>query len=298
MAPPTPLHGRGVLGIGLAALSAAAFTATTIATVRAYEGGAEPLAAITIRFAGAVVVLFAMLRLSGASMRLPLSARLSAFGLGGVLAAQSWCLYNSFAHIAVGLTFTIFYVYPMLVAAIAVSTGQARLTPVLAAALAAAFCGLVLVFDATGAGVDPYGAGLAVGASLAWTCVIVASARMMRERDPRPLMFHMQAAAGAVYVVVCLADGDVALPETAAGWAGYAALPVFYSVATLCFFGAVAAAGSIRSSLVMNLEPVFTIAAGFLILGQALTGTQLLGAALVIAAVVAVRARTAETGGS
>ena len=44
----------------------------------------------------------------------------------------------------------------------------------------------------------------------------------------------------------------------------------------------------------MNLEPVFTIAAGFLILGQVLTPVQLLGAALVIGAVLAVRIEKAR----
>lgn len=44
-----------------------------------------------------------------------------------------------------------------------------------------------------------------------------------------------------------------------------------------------------RSSLVMNLEPVASILFGFLLLGQILTPIQLSGAAIVIAAVVAVK---------
>ena len=95
-------------------------------------------------------------------------------------------------------------------------------------------------------------------------------------------------------MVICLIEGDVSLPQTTKGWAGLISLPIFYAASTLGFFGAIAMIGSIRAALLMNLEPVFTIAAGFLILGQVLTPLQLAGAALVIGAVLAVRIEKAR----
>ncbi len=289
-------HGRVLLGIALAVVSASAFTASTVATVWSYDGGAEPLAAITIRFAGAIVVLVALMKAFGVPLGLPPRRRYLALGLGCILSIQSWCLYNSFFHIPVGLTFTIFYVYPILVTMIAIGFGQDRLTVAVAAALAIAFCGLILVFNVTGEGMDPLGAGLAIGASVAWSIVMVASARVMRGHDARSVTLHMQVSAGVIYAAICLIDGAVVLPETAKGWTGYLALPVFYAAATVCLFASIARIGSVRAALVMNLEPVFTIAAGFLLLGQGLSGQQLLGAALVIAAVFAVRLRRPEPG--
>ena len=172
---------------------------------------------------------------------------------------------------------------------IAIAIGQDRMTPAIALALIAAFGGLVLVFNLDGAGMNLFGAGLALGAACTWAVVAVTSARLMREQDPRPLTLHMQVAAGTIYILVCILEGGVDLPVTTKGWIGYVALPVFYAISTVCFFAAISMIGSIRAALIMNLEPVFTITAGFLILGQTLTPLQLVGAALVIAAVFTVR---------
>ena len=105
---------RGLIGIGLAVLSSASFTVSTVAAVWSYEGGGEPLAAITIRFAGAIVVLISVMKLLGIPFWLPRRQRMLSLGLGCLLSLQSYCLYNSFAQIPVGLTFSIFYIYPML----------------------------------------------------------------------------------------------------------------------------------------------------------------------------------------
>lgn len=292
--PTDPVRRRGLIGIGLAVLASASFTVSTVVTVWSYDGGGEPLAAITIRFAGAIIVLASVMKLIGIPFRLPPRQRILSLGLGCLLSVHAYCLYNSFAQIPVGLTFSIFYIYPMLVTLIAIGIGQDRMTPAIAMALAAAFAGLVLVFNVTGEGMSLLGAGLALGASLTWSVIIVASARLMREQDPRTLTLHMQISAGTIYILIWLIDGDVALPQTAKGWIGYVALPIFYAVSIVCFFGAISMIGSIRAALIMNIEPVFTITAGFLVLGQTLTRMQLLGAALVIAAVFAVRLKTSE----
>ena len=69
----------------------------------------------------------------------------------------------------------------------------------------------------------------------------------------------------------------------------FAFVPLFYCIAVIGVFYAIGSIGSVRMSLIMNLEPVAAIVFGFVLLGQHLDGPQLLGAALVIGAVVAVR---------
>ena len=83
--------------------------------------------------------------------------------------------------------------------------------------------------------------------------------------------------------------GDVSFPRTTGGWIAYAVMPVFYTIAVTAFFAAVAVIGSVRASLFMNFEPIATITIGFLVLDQVLTGQQLLGASLVVGAIVAMR---------
>jgi drug/metabolite transporter (DMT)-like permease len=64
---------------------------------------------------------------------------------------------------------------------------------------------------------------------------------------------------------------------------------VFYTIAVASFFAGIAMIGGVRTSLVMNLEPIASIALGFILLSQVLSERQLLGAALVILAVTAVK---------
>ena len=291
-----PARRRGLVGIALAVAAALTFTASTVAAVFSYEGGGEPLAAISSRYIGAMLVFLPLLYFSGTGFTLPRRERLISLALGGLAAIQAYCLYTSIAHIAVGVTFAIFYIYPILVALIAIAFRQDRITPAIVVGLVAAFAGLMLVFDVTGEESNLWGSLLAIGAAISWSIIAVASGGVMRTQDPRLFTFHLQISAGLIYLVICLIAGDVALPQTAKGWAGLVTLPLFYAVSMLGYFGAIALIGSIRASLLMNLEPVFTIAAGFLILGQVLTPLQLAGAVLVIAAVLAVRIEKARPG--
>ena len=83
------------------------------------------------------------------------------------------------------------------------------------------------------------------------------------------------------------------MPATREGWIAFTAVPVVYSVGLICFFIAVGAMGAVRASLFMNLEPIAAIILGFTLLGQVLTPLQLLGAGLVVSAIIAGRWSTA-----
>ena len=284
-----PVRRRGLIGVALAVGATLTFTASTVGAVFSYEGGGEPLAAISSRYIGAMLVFIPLLHFSGIGFALPRRERAISLALAALAAVQAYCLYNSIAHIAVGLTFAIFYIYPILVALIAIGFRQDRITPAIVVGLVVAFAGLMLVFDVSGEESNLWGSLLAIGAAISWSIITVGSSGVMRTQDPRLFTFYLQLSAGVIYLAICLIVGDVDLPRTAKGWAGLISLPLFYAVSTLGFFGAIAMIGSIRAALLMNLEPVFTIAAGFLILGQVLTPLQLAGAALVIGAVLAVR---------
>ena len=280
-------------GVCLVVLCAVAFPASSVTAVIAYEGGdgANPLAVIVIRFAGAIGVVCLLLKATGAPMRLPTPERNRALVLGILVAAHSWFLYVSFETLAVGLVMVIFYVYPLLVGVVTAITGEERMTARLAGALCTAFAGMVLVFDVTGDGLDAKGALHAAGAAVVWTALTILMARLIRGRDPRPFTLHSQLSAAAIFVAICLVSGEVELPETQYGWIGFAALPALYAVAVICFFAGIATIGPVRTPLLMNLEAVVSIVFGYLILDQALTDMQLAGAGLVILAIVAVRWR-------
>ncbi len=304
---------RLLAGAGLALLSSLAFAALTVSAVLAYREGADPMAAVIIRFPGAIVVLMALLLISGKTMRLGRRDTLVCWGLGILVGAQSFTLYKSFELIPVALTMVIFYVYPLIVSVVAGITGKDRITLPLAVALIVAFVGLCTVFLISGSGppalvplgaifslrfwlslVDvaramSWGELYAALSALSWAALTLLSVRVMRECDPRAASLNMQFSATAIFLVIWLIAGEVAVPSNPFGWGALLAMPVFYAVAITAYFGAVAVAGSVRASFLMNVEPIFTITLGFVVLGQTLTSGQLAGAALVIGAIFAVK---------
>jgi drug/metabolite transporter (DMT)-like permease len=129
----------------------------------------------------------------------------------------------------------------------------------------------------------------AAAAALIMTCVILISGRLLRTDNVRAVTLHMHISGSLMFVVISLIVGDFLLPQTDRGWVGIIAVPVFYTIAVATFFAGIAWIGGVRTSLVMNLEPIASIALGSILLSQFLSDRQLIGAALVIAAVTAVK---------
>ena len=275
-------------GVAMALAAASLLALASVAAVIAYGAGAEPLSVAGVRFAGPVLLLYLLLRLTGGPIRLGRRDRGAALALGAVQAAQSYCLYASFEHIPVGLAMILFYVYPFLVGLLAGVIGQDRPTRTLAAGLVLAFVGLSLILNVTGEGLNRTGALFALLAALCWTAVVVASTWLIRGGDSRPVTLHVQASAQILFLAVLAAAGDVRFPATVEGWAAFGLVPLLYGVAMASFFAAATAIGSIRASLVMNFEIVAAVVLGYLVLGQTLTPLQLVGGAFVILALVAV----------
>jgi drug/metabolite transporter (DMT)-like permease len=294
------LDRRFLAGAGMALVASMGFSALTIVAVLTFREGTSPLAAVIIRFPGAIIVLAVILLASGVSMRVPRRETWMCCGLGVLLGAQSYTLYRSFELIPVGLTMTIFYVYPLIVGVVAGVTGQDRISRALGFALVIAFAGLVLVFNVSGAAMAGEGALHAVLSALFWAALTLLSVKVMRNCDPRAASLNMQVSAAAIFIAIWLVSGGVTLPRTAFGWVTFLAMPVCYAIAITTFFAAISLIGSVRASLIMNIEPITTIALGFVVLGQVLTPWQLTGAALVIGAIFALKwdadRRAVETG--
>lgn len=182
------------------------------------------------------------------------------------------------------------YLYPLLIAVSVHVMGRERVSRVLALSLVGAFIGLTLALDVGGNGLNTLWIVLSVTSAVTFTIIAVTIQPMIaRAGDSRPINLHMHISALATFVAIDLALGEFALPAGAAGWTAFAAVPVLYAIATTSFFMAIGYLGPMRSSLVIKLEPVASILFGFLLLGQILTPIQLGGAAIVIAAVVAVK---------
>ena len=270
-------------------VAALAFATNNAFAVVSYQGGVTPLTLITVRMIFTLAALTVLMKISGLVIALPKRERRAALGLGILNAVMAFCLMSAFDYIDVGLAILVFYLYPVFTGLGAWLTRQETLNRGIVIGLVGSFAGLALALRVTGEAGNLLGIALAGAAALLMTGVILLSARLMQTDNVRAVTLHMHISGAALFVILSAATGDFSLPGSTMGWIGFSAVPLAYTIAVAAFFAGITRIGGVRASLVMNLEPIASIALGFILLGQVLSPQQLLGAAVVIGAVTAVK---------
>lgn len=281
-------------GIVLAGAAAISFAANTATSPIATEGGSNVLTFLAVRSVAAALLVLTLLVWTRSSLRLTPRRRWAAVGVGTILACYSVALLSAIQFIPIALAVLIFYTFPILTTLFLWIRGRERATWTAGAALLVAFVGLVLALDLGDPALDLRGIGLAGLSALGITTVVLLNSRLVGGGDSRPITLHMLSAASIVFIVVTALLGEFALPETARGWWAFSIGPLFYAFAIVTLFIAMSILGPIRTAMTMNLEPVSSMVFGFLLLSQALDGLQIVGAALVIIAVLAIQRAKGE----
>jgi drug/metabolite transporter (DMT)-like permease len=265
-----------------------------ITSALALEAGATPLAVVTVRTAATVGLLLAWLRYTGVPLRADRRDLACAAAVAVPLAVNNYMLNAALALIPVPLAVLIFYLWPAISTVASWTLGRDRFRARSALGLAAAFAGVALALNVEFTAAQGRGVALAAGAAVTWSVAFILMGQLFEGRDTRPATFHATAIALTAFVLACVVTREVALPRTAAGWMGLAAVGFFYSFALIGLFAATARIGPMRAGFYMNFEPVASVLLAALILGQKLAPVQLAGAALVIGALFLFRSARAS----
>jgi len=260
-----------------------------------YDAGSNPLTVIALRYPAVILMIWGFLRLSGRTTGLPTRSRLRSYAVGLVYFGGTSCYLASILFLPVSLAVLVFYTYPLMTVAFE-SVLQRRLPrPLEAVAFLAAFAGLALALEVSFASLDPRGIAFALVGAAGASASFVWAGRTLAAEDMTVVTFHMSVCGAVVAAVLVLASGTFALPSAdLAGWAPLAGTIFCFSVAFLAMFTGVKLIGALRTSMIMNLEPIATIALAVLLLGERLTPQQLAGGALVIGAVLATQVRVQQ----
>jgi len=200
---------------------------------------------------------------------------------GIVLAMMNLFFYGALARIPIGVTVTIEFIGPLMLAT-ALSHRRKDLLAVMGAAV-----GVVLISglsDTSWAGTDLAGLGLALAAGAAWAAYVVFSGRTgARFAQLDGLAIAMTIAAALVAPFGLVMAGS-ALWTTDALWRG-AAIALLSSVLPYSLeLIALRRFATHVFGILLSLEPAVAALAGLVVLGQRLTALQLAGMACVVAA--------------
>jgi len=98
-------------------------------------------------------------------------------------------------------------------------------------------------------------------------------------------------ASALVCGALLLFHGAIDLPVTTRGWVGVAGNAVAYTVGLSCLFAAIQRLGAVTTAVAGNLEPVVSVALAAVVLGEALSGIQLVGGVVVLAGIALAQSR-------
>jgi drug/metabolite transporter (DMT)-like permease len=295
------LRAMPLAGIAFCLMSAAGFGAMGIFGKLAYEQGVTVGTLLSVRFALAALLFWALCAVSGRlpSVRsLPRRDVVVALSLGAVgYAAQAGAYFAALERLDASLLSLLLYTFPVMVALAAAALGRERLTRRVAVALAIAFLGGVLVLGGAPSGaLDPLGTTLSLTAAVVYSAYILSSSGISARLDPLVLSTLVTTGAAFTLTLAGALDGDLAISAIASpGWLWLAAIALVSTVGAITlFFAGLSVVGPTRASIVSTFEPVTAITLAALVFGESLSPIQLSGGLLVLGAVVVLAARRAE----
>jgi drug/metabolite transporter (DMT)-like permease len=294
-------------GIALVVISAIAFGSGGLFARPVYATGVDWLTLMAWRFgiAGALAwaLLLAQPRARRALRALPRRALLVSIGLGVWYVTNTATYYAGIATVPLGLAALIVYIYPPVVAVLALRLGRPLEGRRAWTALAIALLGVALALGGIDAATAPpiEGLLLIIAAPLFYSVWIIMAARHSGERSDHTgheavdgaatsvIGAVMLSATAAVYWTVNLAIGHPVLPPDIPGdaWPGIVAVALVAGFVPMqAFYAGAQRVGAAQASLISTVEPLWTIVAAALLFDERLQPVQLAGGALILAGVL------------
>jgi drug/metabolite transporter (DMT)-like permease len=299
----SPPAGKALSGTAFATLLLIALMmgANHVAARIAFNNGVDVATAVVFRSVITALVLVVLLGLQRAVIRLTRRHAQILPVIGLLVGIQILCLYSAVARLPVALALLAFNTYPIWTAFWARVIYRHPPERATLIAMPVILLGLALALDVLGAasGLGAAGQWARIGAGVAFALaaagtfglVLVFTQHEAADVDGRVRTATTMMVAGAVALATVGVQGGFHLPTAPAGWWGLATLTFLYGTAFTIMFTVLPKLGVVGNSAIMNVEPVFALALGWLILGQAIAPVQVVGALIVVGAVMALGMR-------
>ena len=294
--------------IGILLFLGLMFGANHVAARIAFDHGVGLSVAVLVRSGVTALVLLGVLLVHKTPLRIPAGMRPWALVLGFLISVQSLLLYSAVARIPVALALLAFNTFPLLYVLLTWALGGKA-----PGVRALAFMGIILIGLAFALDAPDRLSGVATGAPIAegiayglGAAVVFTASLWVTEKRLQTLPGALRS--GTTMALVCLAmvlanivgvlPGGNALtgagwPTDSQGWLGLAVLTALYGGAFSAFFILMPRLDMARNAPASNIEPIAALALGWVILGQTLKPSQLVGALIVVAGIVLL-SRTAQ----
>jgi drug/metabolite transporter (DMT)-like permease len=293
---PTPARALSAGAFATLLLIALMMGANHVAARIAFNNGVDVATAVVFRSTVTALVIVAILAVQGVRVKFTARHKRMLPVIGLLIGVQSLCLYSAVARLPVALALLAFNTYPIWTAVWSWAIYRHRPARPLLIAMPVILVGLALALDVFGAasGLGAQGQWTRIGAGVAFALTaaatfglaLVITQHEVGDVDGRVRTATTMTLAGLVALAMVVSQGGFHLPQAPAGWAGLATLTFLYGTAFTIMFTVLPRLGVVGNSAIMNVEPVFALALAWLILGQTIAPVQVLGALIVVGAVM------------
>ena len=282
-------------------LAAALWAAAAAVASDLFDRGVAPLDLVMAR---AVVATLGFAVIPAAWSRRPLTRRdssgrrvhVTVVALGLSLALVNLAYYLAIDRLAVAVAIVLQYSAPALVVAWAALVSKRSPSRRIVIALIVAISGVVLVSEVLAGDLgafDAFGIGMGLASAVLFASYTLLSEPVEKEYGPLGAVFRAFAIASTLWIVVqiprgwpdALFDSSNILPVLFVGLAG-TMLPF------LLYVWGVSQISAERASIAATLEPVLAALFAWIWLDESLSPMQLVGGAMVVAAVIVLQSRT------
>lgn len=270
-------------------ISAVSYAMNPLGALFLYEENLHPVSVLFYRFLLGTGILAVIMLVQRRSFAVKLGELKVLALLGVIFAVSSLTFFESFRYLGGGISATIVFMYPVLVALLMAVFFKERLTVATGGAILMTVGGIMLLYKGDdGSVLSTFGIVLALLSALAYAIYIVVVNRSALGMSSVKLTFY--AMLFCLFTILLWSFvGDMPLqPLTTPSQWFYASLlglvPTVISL--LCMTMAIHYIGSTPTAVMGALEPVTAVLIGYFIFGEPLTSRLLLGVVVVLAAVL------------
>ncbi len=267
------------------ALSATSFASGTVMVKLAFGEGAGLGVLVVSRLGLGALLLWGLALVGRVTIKVPPRRWPAVWWMGALSAGVGVLLFGATERIPASTTTLLLYVYPALVAAISVAIGRERPSATKIAALAIGLLGVLLVLGTPTGRLDPIGIALALSAALALALYVIAAQRGAAGMSPLVAGALILSTATVTYLPFGLLTGELTSGGIGDAWWLVVGVGLATGAAIALFLAGLARLEPIRASIGSTWEPVAAVVLSSIFLAERLSGLQLVGGLLVVAAV-------------
>ncbi len=284
----TEKNNRKLLGVLSVTITSVCYGLVPSFSFIAFGMGVETETLLFNKFLYAAVIMWAFLLIRRINVRFSRRAVRDMIITCAGYIGMSTSLYISFDYISGSLATIVSFTFPAMIVAIEMITGREPVRIAKIAAVILSFGGLVLIVWSPDMGGNFIGILFAFGAAVGYVIYLFGlDTKSVRQEDSFAVAGYVMTSAAAVNFIRCLLSGEKLFATQPAQIGMMILLSVVcVFMAILCYAIGVRMIGPGNAALVNTLEPVLACIFGYFLVGDVLTSRMLVGAALVVAAVL------------